>query len=444
MMRRATLVLIAVGLLVPAIAAWAQVERFLIVGDSWAEEQWLDESHERVFGATGLNSVGVSGELTTTSGSTAADWVMPDQLLRIGAALALNPHFDTVQLTIGGNDFLGAWNTGYTEAQFDELIGWIIQDIEAVTTYILNQRPDIRIVISLYDYPNFEDTRDSLIWLGLCSDLWGDLGEPTPLQVNSAAIELVDAVDAFVDGRPSIDHVRHLGRAQNFFGLPGSPPGSLPPPGDSSSPSPVEAMRVRSFLGVDCFHFNDDAYDVLIGNLVDGFARDRYAEGLVMSFDTLETFYSGKPQTVPVSMTPPEQATIVSYDGLVDEPVDAGSYSVVVTAPGWRESLSGVFTILPAPQTIDFQVPEQLFNDPVPTVLTASADSGLSVDFALIAGPATLDGDELTPTGAIGSIVVEARQAGNNNWQAAAPIQRVIEVVERDAAVFEDRFEVSP
>ena len=245
---RLMILALAAGLWVwPAICP-AQVTRFLVVGDSWAEEQWLDGSHQRVFNANALAGIGVSGELTTTSGSTAAEWKMPVNLERIGEALAQYPHIDTVQLTIGGNDFLDAWNTGYSDAQFDELIGWISQDVEFVTTYILNQRPDIEIILSLYDYPNFEDTRDSLIWLGFCGDLWNDLGEPTPVQVNTAAVEVIDAIEQLAIENPRISHVRHLGQAQNFFGLPGSPSGTIPPPGDITEPSPLDVILTVSLL----------------------------------------------------------------------------------------------------------------------------------------------------------------------------------------------------
>ena len=104
-MRRTILALVVSVIVLPALSE-AQVTRFLVVGDSWAEEQWLDGSHQRVVNDNNLTGVGISGELTTTSGSTAGDWVMPAELERIGSALAQYPHIDTVQLTVGGNDFL--------------------------------------------------------------------------------------------------------------------------------------------------------------------------------------------------------------------------------------------------------------------------------------------------------------------------------------------------
>ncbi len=441
-MRGFLLTLAASLFVLPAISQ-AQVTRFLVVGDSWAEEQWTDGSHQQVFNTNGLAAVAVSGELTTTSGSTAADWVMAVELERIGNALAQYPHIDTVQLTIGGNDFLDAWNTGYSEAQFDELIGWISQDVEFVATYILNQRPDIEIIISLYDYPNFEDTRDGFIWLGLCSGLWSDLGQPTPLELNTAAVEVIDAVELLADSDPRISHVRHLGQAQNEYGIPGFPPGTLAPPGDINLPSPLDAMRTRfPGGGHDCFHFNGETYEVLIENLLVGYVDERFEPGLSLQFDTLQVGYNGQPQAVPVTTGPPGQGLIISYDGSLDEPVDVGNYAVVVTSPGWRENLQGVFEIIPGVQLIDFPQPAPVLVTETEVVLSATASSGLPVAYDLISGPATLAGNILTLNGTTGTIVVQATQTGDGNWMAAEPVQRNIEVVEMLDELFDDRFEL--
>ena len=116
------LVLACLGWSVLVTAGSAQVARYLIVGDSWAEEQWLDGSHARVFASRDLADIGISGELTTESGSEAGDWITPEYLDRISSALAQYPHIDTVQLTVGGNDFLDSWNTGYTPESFQSAI----------------------------------------------------------------------------------------------------------------------------------------------------------------------------------------------------------------------------------------------------------------------------------------------------------------------------------
>lgn len=76
-------------------------------------------------------------------------------------------------------------------------------------------------------------------------------------------------------------------------------------------------------------------------------------------------------------------------------------------------------------QVISFDtIPEKTFGDG-PFELNAHADSELPVAFAVASGPATLDGNVLTITGA-GTVTVKAGQAGNDNYFPAAVEQSFI------------------
>ncbi|GAB5562687.1 MAG: hypothetical protein SynsKO_43340 [Synoicihabitans sp.] len=66
--------------------------------------------------------------------------------------------------------------------------------------------------------------------------------------------------------------------------------------------------------------------------------------------------------------------------------------------------------------------------------LAATASSGLDIAFALVSGPATLDGTTLTLTGA-GTVVVRASQNGNESFGPAAPVERSFEVTLGSATV---------
>jgi len=61
----------------------------------------------------------------------------------------------------------------------------------------------------------------------------------------------------------------------------------------------------------------------------------------------------------------------------------------------------------------------------VPFPLTATASSGLSVSFALLSGPATLSGNVITATNA-GTVVIQASQAGNTNYNAAPVVTQSV------------------
>lgn len=270
------------GLLLLLIAtmhlAHAQTTRVLIVGDSWAEQQFNDASHDMVFAANGFDDITVDGATTAISGSEAADWVAPDQLNLIATALTAQPDIDTVQLTIGGNDFLAAWRADMTLMEEMDLQQQISNDIQTIIDFILAQDSDIQIILSFYDYPNFVDTLGGISGI-FCNPLFNDMAQPTPMQLNSAATRFEEAYSQLAVNNERVFFVSHLGLMQFTYGFPddGILPGDILPPGNLMLPSPEESMRVT--LGVlDCFHLRPEGYDVLIQNLVDNYFMQRFTE----------------------------------------------------------------------------------------------------------------------------------------------------------------------
>jgi len=89
------------------------------------------------------------------------------------------------------------------------------------------------------------------------------------------------------------------------------------------------------------------------------------------------------------------------------------------------------FTVGKATQTISFTQPTSPVTYGVsPITLSATATSGLTVTFSIDSsstGTGTIGGNTLTVTGA-GTLVIDANQAGNANYQAAAQVQGTIVV----------------
>jgi hypothetical protein len=74
-------------------------------------------------------------------------------------------------------------------------------------------------------------------------------------------------------------------------------------------------------------------------------------------------------------------------------------------------------------QTITFgTLAYKTYSSP-PFELTATASSGLPVSYRVVSGPITISGNVVTITG-VGSATIEASQAGNASFNAAAPVQR--------------------
>ncbi len=80
-----------------------------------------------------------------------------------------------------------------------------------------------------------------------------------------------------------------------------------------------------------------------------------------------------------------------------------------------------------ASQTITFGALAPVINGVAPFALNATSSSGLAVTYKVVSGPATVSGNTLTVNGG-GSIVIEADQAGNASYTAAAAVQQTLVV----------------
>ncbi|MFK8011235.1 MAG: GDSL-type esterase/lipase family protein [Marinicellaceae bacterium] len=275
------------GLFISAIIC-AQTPKVLIVGDSWAAQQWSDNVHNAVFDVNGYPQFEAFGANVAISGSTAAEWVVPSELQKITDALNANPTIDTVQLTLGGNDFLDQWDTGMMPMQVTAIQNQITADLEIIVDHILAHDPKIEVIMSFYDYPNFVDSLGSFV--PVCDNLFEELGEPTPFEINTQAVNFEQAFASIVDTNPRVFHVSHFGLMQQTFGFPDDNilPGDIDAPGDITLVSPVESMRITAGFIIDCFHLKAEGYDVLIQNLFESYYANRFDEIFKSSFDIFE------------------------------------------------------------------------------------------------------------------------------------------------------------
>ncbi len=283
---------VAAACLVFALAAPAALRAapaVLLVGDSWAKLMYDDGSLATVLGGHGHPEISVLGATTTIDGSTAADWTQASMLQLLDDALAAHPEIDVVVIFLGGNDFLagesgGGWYVGMDPTAETALFDQIRGDLATVVDHLLSLDPNLEILLSSYDYPNFVDTVGGLIGALVCKPLWDDLGDPTPFEINSTATRMDDVQDAIAAPRPQVATVASWGLMQYLFGYPplDIPPGALPPPGDPTLPSPTGSLR----WGIDCFHLSADGYQGIAERLWQ-LALERRFDGLF--FDGFES-----------------------------------------------------------------------------------------------------------------------------------------------------------
>jgi hypothetical protein len=81
------------------------------------------------------------------------------------------------------------------------------------------------------------------------------------------------------------------------------------------------------------------------------------------------------------------------------------------------------FMVNKAPQTITFPTIADRFYSTTPFNVSASSNSGLAVNYSVVSGPATVNGNAITLTG-VGTVTIRATQAGDTNFLAATPVDR--------------------
>jgi hypothetical protein len=226
------------------LAAPLQAARILVIGDSWgvaagpALQQVLDDNGND----DAIASIAVGGE-------TAANINTPAWLQQITDALAANPDADFVHLSLGGNDFLGNWSADLSQADEDQLVASILADITAIVDHILEQRPEIRIFWSSYDFP-----RPLTI-----------LGEP--IAVNQASIRFSEQSRALADAKgDALTYGDFNGMTQVVYGFDGVQVTPYDPavpiaPGDPSLPDPQYPGPAVAFA--DPIHLTANAFLVL-------------------------------------------------------------------------------------------------------------------------------------------------------------------------------------
>jgi hypothetical protein len=99
-----------------------------------------------------------------------------------------------------------------------------------------------------------------------------------------------------------------------------------------------------------------------------------------------------------------------------------------VTHSGILNNTSPAFTVVKVDQTISFGSLSDVTYGVTPLALSATATSGLTVSFAVLSGPATLSGNNLSITG-VGTVKVRASQSGNSIYNAASNVDQSFNVM---------------
>lgn len=227
---------------------------------------------ESAFGYAGIKNAKVNETclLTSNLGHEAADWLETVNHKATVKAL-LDDSVKVLYLSLGGNDSLNSWNRSFDQKQMYELATKIKNDIAKIVNVYRTLRPDIKIIVSGYDYPRFEPNHP----LKFYRDMYGKMGSPSYLEINQMLIKF-SAIVADLADNESVFYLHHIGLMHYYFGneVAGLPPFSTAPPelisprnnsklfgGFAQYSSDIKAMQQIDNLFIDSFHLTSFGYD---------------------------------------------------------------------------------------------------------------------------------------------------------------------------------------
>lgn len=252
--------------------------KILILGDSWAYFSWDFDSYDENFNNYGLTDYNSYSTANLAVNGAVASTYFDDanRVQEIETYINSNPDLEYVHLSLGGNDVMDVWNNTMSQAETDAILDTLMVDLKNGIDIIHGINPDLKIIISGYDYANFGEIIGSLAPafqpFHPYYNLWDSMGKPDFTEINTL---LATASDRFEDSTwvwPNTVFINNLGLMQWHFGqetpLQVAPYGTYPvnsapvPGGIVDYPSPQIAMN---FGGQDAFHLNDEGYEVFIG-----------------------------------------------------------------------------------------------------------------------------------------------------------------------------------
>lgn len=290
--------------------------KVLLAGDSWAQYMSDDGTHNKIFDKFGhadkdllgasLGSdpgPGYTGTEYAISGSEANQWADKANypwIQNVIDEISANPSIETVILSIGGNDILAGRSGGGWYHNMDNdvagseaaLFNTIRDNTFVIIDDILAVHPDIKILISSYDYPNFDV---SALFCGLYAcpkrrDL--SFSDTSPLitdaELNQMMISVESERTTWLGLNSALHYDNSIGLSHYYYGDGNSAAGTLPLPealppfsatfygGDTNNPT----LRSNFRAAFDPIHLDADAYEYKIINQTLNYFMSKFRENI--------------------------------------------------------------------------------------------------------------------------------------------------------------------
>ncbi len=193
----------------------ASASKVLVAGDSWASFMCVQNSFTTVFNnyadPIAFNHPGCW--LTTQVGHRAEEWMGTRQHKMTLKAIKKDHLIKVLFISLGGNDLLNYANKNMTAEEQQHLFEYIENHLRNIINSYKAVRPDIKIIISGYDYPRF--THDHPI--SAYKKAFNEMGQPTPQELNAILKKFSFHMMRLHNGK-DIAYIHHLGLMHYFDG----------------------------------------------------------------------------------------------------------------------------------------------------------------------------------------------------------------------------------
>ncbi len=212
---------------------YAKRSDILVLGDSWATFTHQHQSVERVLRDRGIGINKMRVRYLHFPGTRSDQWVKKYPKILLKRFIKHYKKIKYVLLFVGGNDGLKYLNYHMPEEEKEKIYDQIINNISILTKFILKIRPEIKIFMVGYTFPNFEDTIDNKIFT-VNRHMWEELGSPSPYHANKLLVDLGLAKYQFAQEHENIYYINNYGLLQWKYGIKkyDIEPYELPHPGD--------------------------------------------------------------------------------------------------------------------------------------------------------------------------------------------------------------------
>lgn len=157
----------------------------------------------------------------------------------------------------------------------------------------------------------------------------------------------------------------------------------------------------------------------------------------IVTLSNLAQVYDGTPRGATVTTDPVGLNPVLTYEGSPDPPVLPGTYFVIAYLDeAYYEGDKGDYLVVSkGTQTINFPSIPATTADATITLPASGGGSESPVTFEVTGGPGVISGGNQLSFTAPGTVTVRASQAGNDLYNAAAPVERTVTVNKSVATV---------